>query len=559
MADDPPPPTIIPPRAPAIPTTTPPPAPTMAFTSCTSDDAALKRVPGRRTDDPAYKKRGFRPPSAWYPTGVKPTDGNQVIAYTYGLCTFADMADALSTALSSDHRIYIIGWSTDKGTQLKPGTGGTLEDYLTRSRAQIRAMFYDGNITLTPLIKVKTDVENKWVNDAINNLPNGASVIDAKLPPLGIHHQKLLVVQGQFGLVAFIGGMDIAPSRAAISPPGEPWHDTQIRIAGPAALDCRKAFEDRWLDHPATLVLDQKLGVSATSTRDARRAVAFPQPAALDLEGLQSSTMENRSRRADRRVTVAVGRTFANMKKAGASSEYSFAPSGDYSAWSLIETGIKQAVRWIYLEDQYLVSRMARKALLDKFADPSFEFLLMVMNGSGAAGKDFRYLVTARNEFRRDLQKIDRRRWGLYTLKDSNNSERQKWCGTYLHSKTWIFDDGYVVLGSANCDNRGYTFDTEIVAGIAEKDEISIALGESFATDLRTRLWFKHLGVPHAQLRDFEKGLKFWRQLPTTAMVVDSSGLEPDPDLDPPAPFPAPDAAANVDKLWSKVIDPDAR
>ncbi len=485
------------------------------------------------------------------------------MAYIHGSCAFADMAEALDSANAPEHRIYILGWSTDKGTQLYPGSGNTLEDFLNRTRAQVRGMFYDGQITLTPLIKTSASgVENKWISDTINQLPNGASVIDSKLPGLGIHHQKLLVVQGRFGIVAFIGGMDISPTRININPQmGEPWHDTQLRIAGPAALECRKVFEDRWLDHSATATLDQKLGATATATKDARRLVGFPVPATLDLDELPSVTIPRGSKRQTKKLIVSVGRTFANVRQFGGSGGYSFAPNGDYSAWTLIEQGIKRATRWIYVEDQYLVSRMARKALLDKFNDMQFEFLLMLINGSPSAAADFRYLITARNEFRRDLSKIDPKqtRWGMYTLKDSNDKERQKWCGTYVHSKTWIFDDGYAVIGSANCDNRGYTHDTEVVAGITDSNLLEVYLGESFAIDLRTRLWHKHLGLPHAQIRNWDKAIRFWKSPPPSAMIVDASGLELDNDLSPPATFPSGAEADNVEKVWTKLVDPDAR
>ena len=141
---------------------------------------------------------GERKVPDWFPPGQPPTAGNQVIAYVYGLCAFADMAQALLTASAPEHRIYILGWSTDKGTLLIPGTGTTLEDYLRNTRAQVRGMFYDGKVTLTPQLQAAAPgVENKWINDTINQLPHGASLIDSKLPALGIHHQKLLVIQAE--------------------------------------------------------------------------------------------------------------------------------------------------------------------------------------------------------------------------------------------------------------------------------------------------------------------------------------------------------------------------
>lgn len=537
----------------------PAPLPAQTWATCSSDDVAMVRIRARRTDDPAYKGHAIRNPMAWFPSDCKPTIGNHIVAYIDGRCAFEDMGEAIATAYSSDHRIYIVGWSTNKDVILKGSS--TLEDYLKNTRAQVRGMFFHGMMGISPLFSTRI-VENKWITDAINNLTNGAALQDSKLPPLGIHHQKLLVVQGQFGVVAFIGGMDFDPSRTEVNPGvGRPWHDTQFRIVGPAALECRKIFEDRWLDHYSTAALDQKLGASATASTADRRKLAFPSPTALDLSNLPSCTYVRGSRRESKSdSTIAVGRTFANMSKSG-STPYSFAPSGEYTAWSLIEKGIKQATRWIYLEDQYLVSSMVRQALLDRLKDSSFEFLLMVMNSSGAAAPDFKYLVTARNEFRRDLMTADptKKKWGLYVLKQSNDPERLKWCGSYVHSKTWIFDDNYVISGSVNCDNRGYTYDSEIALGMADTNMFDIWHGESFATDLRTRLWHKILGLPHSQVRDWDKALRYWKKPPPPALIEDASAYELDNDLLPPTPFPSAADAANVEKIWTTLVDPDAR
>ena len=70
-----------------------------------------------------------------------------------------DMVEAISTAISAEHRIYIAGWSTNKDTVLK-GTS-TLENYLSNTRAQIRGMFFHGVMGLSPLLSTKV-VENKY-------------------------------------------------------------------------------------------------------------------------------------------------------------------------------------------------------------------------------------------------------------------------------------------------------------------------------------------------------------------------------------------------------------
>src|SRR5437764_15225087 len=112
----PPPPPRIPGATPIAPPVkpTPPAVPSQVFATCLSDDTDMQKVPPRNMDDLAYKKRGVRLVQGWYPSSPKPIPGNQVITYLQGTCAFADMAEALATAFATDHRIYVIGWSTNK-------------------------------------------------------------------------------------------------------------------------------------------------------------------------------------------------------------------------------------------------------------------------------------------------------------------------------------------------------------------------------------------------------------------------------------------------------------
>ena len=412
--------------------------------------------------------------------------------------------------------------STDLRVPLKPGAGGTLEDYLRNTRAQVRGLFWEGSPG-PGLARAARMVNNIGTANAIQQLPNGAALLDEQLPPLSAHHQKILVVQGDAGLIAFLGGMDFMPNRVLPNAAtGEPWSDVHLRLVGPAAVDVRKVVENRWMWHPKTRALDEKLGLSDKASAVQRSDFAFPPPTPTAGTAFETVTAPRDSPRSTQRKVVAVGRTFGKGPK-DSPPPFGFAPAGDYSAWSLIETGIKKAVRWIYVEDQYLVSRMAREALLAKLKEPNFEFLLILMSNSGSVG-EFKFLRTARNEFRRDLIAADRTKWGLYTLTKCPDAARQNWCGDFVHSKIWIFDDSYVVVGSANCDNRGYTLDSEVVAGIVESSDIDPWLGKTFAIDLRTRLWAKYLGLPDALVSDFRKGLAWWKAPPATAMVMENSG-----------------------------------
>jgi len=42
---------------------------------------------------------------------------------------------------------------------------------------------------------------------------------------------------------------------------------------------------------------------------------------------------------------------------------------------------------------------------------------------------------------------------------------------SYIHAKTWIFDDQFAVIGSANTNRRSWTHDSEVAVGICDKGD----------------------------------------------------------------------------------------
>ncbi len=88
----------------------------------------------------------------------------------------------------------------------------------------------------------------------INELKFGGAILDSRHPPLlglGAHHQKILIICGGLGTIAFSGGMDLVYDR--INPydsPSYPFHDVQCKIMGPATKDLLDIFVERWRDHP---------------------------------------------------------------------------------------------------------------------------------------------------------------------------------------------------------------------------------------------------------------------------------------------------------------------
>ena len=196
--------------------------------------------------------------------------------------------------------------------------------------------------------------ENKPAIEHINALSHGIAIYDNRHLEFGSHHQKILVVKGSAGLIAFCGGIDIHSDRLlktekgpGAGEKGAPLHDVHCRIQGPAAYDLLKIFVERWQDYTQNVGNNQKhtslLGASE------REPIAT-----------------------DKAYYIQVGRTYGNIsahrgidsapneKQGGTPKGYSFAPYGEQTARRMIFHAISQAQDFIYMEDQYLVSLEVR-------------------------------------------------------------------------------------------------------------------------------------------------------------------------------------------------------
>ena len=428
-------------------------------------------------------------------TGVTPTMLNTPLPYVYGRCAFRDIADALATATDASDRIYILGWWVDPNTKLIDSMPPVfLRDRLAGTKAHVRGMFWDSP-QKNP-VNGNREPDNEPIVSFLNGLRNGAGILDSKLPFFrfvgaatgmrgGVHHQKLLVIRSAAGLIGFTGGMDINNERVAVSPGGfQPLHDVHLRITGPAARSLLDVFSQRWLDHPESVALDQaKFGMSALQAK-----LDFADVRARPLGKAPVSSSHQTKRRSNENQAVGVGRTYANLHKFNENETYSFATAGETTAWRLISTGVANARHFIYIEDQYFISRRLKSALLAKLREPQFKFLLVLMQESqtfdhstNLLANEIPFLIAARNEIRTDFASVDpeRRKWGMFSLKSSPDPRRQQWCGSYVHAKVQIYDDEAAIIGTANANDRGYSFDTEIVTCVTD-DALGQMIGGTF-------------------------------------------------------------------------------
>ena len=468
----------------------------------------------------------------WFATGTdnqgqpmrRVTENNSVQYLIRGTETFQTMFKVMRTATKPGHFIYLLGWwldyefnltnawedpdiiSSSSGSELinlrQKGYGSSLSlefGSASKSGVMLRAMIWDNTFSkLTTVVNVKDAVS------AINQLTTGAAILDNRTLPFGAHHQKILIVNGEDGLTAFCGGVDLAKDRivpatafAGFDLPrrGTPMHDVHCMVKGPAAYDLLKIFQQRWNDHPDHVALDKKKG----------SPIMVPEPQSVD-QGRQM---------------VQVGRTYPN----GLGSSFLVGRAGEQSAKQMILQAIDQSQSFIYLEDQYLVSLEIRDALMKALS--KLQNLTILIPSTEIS--DLPQCGARRRAFVKPLRDSYPGKVRVFQPKVLPSPSFTPF--GYVHSKLWVFDDEYAIIGSANCCRRGYTHDSEVVAGIYDTQSGATL---PFAQRLRMKLWSIHLGKPEAQLQDGLSSANLWlsasgfERFDETKYNIDVSGAEVD-------------------------------
>ncbi|HEX2079266.1 MAG TPA: hypothetical protein VHG08_16185 [Longimicrobium sp.] len=480
-----------------------------------------------------------------------------------GAGVFRQYAEAIRTLTQPDHFMYLAGWWMDNTFELIPGDSSSTMAQLTRfadaNTAQVRAMLW----------KQQVDDENSMEVYDINHLNggNGQAILDdhthectVPLYRTGTHHQKFLVIRGSEGEFAFCGGVDLNANRRD-SPRhgagGTGYHDVHAKVEGPAVADIRQVFEARWNSHPQS-------------------------PSSIPVSS-DAPTVEGGS------VFVQVACTYPRL----VTNPYPFAPSGSTTPLQAFLRAIKKARKFIYIEDQYLTPYPGGLAygpgedtvgVLEhlKEALPRIDYLIMVVPNHARQG--WLYNVKhplfplfeshpGQNRFRRmtfiaGLRAVAPEKVHVFYLKRApsvsagsgglpTEGDGPHTSGSadypdeiYCHSKVWIIDDVIAKIGSANCNRRSYTHDSEM--DIVMVDGALDNGARRFARDFRVQLWAEHLGVPQSGkslLEDHRLALHYWlaERRFASAHIADYVHTDLEGEL------------ATHTTFWDEYVDPDGR
>lgn len=184
--------------------------------------------------------------------------------------------------------------------------------------------------------------------------------------------------------------------------------------------------------------------------------------------------------------------------------------------WPQVLKAIGRAKKFIYMQDQYFWSLKAARALHAAVErNPDLQVVILVPAPPRASLSSLRRAAT--NELIHGLKQ-----------KSFNNVSvcRPKAQGSgfgapgvtpfcYVHSKLWVFDDELAIVGSANCNARGYEHDSEVIGAWSDPDWSSAKkwheLELNLAHKLRIELWKHHLNLPGEAVHDPLAAALYWR------------------------------------------------
>lgn len=394
----------------------------------------------------------------WFPGGTPPRQHNRVTPLIDGANYFRALHEAIGEA---QHYIYVIGWCATPyfplGRECPEDLVATrLHRVLAEAarRVPVRILLWGG----ARFVFQPDQHTAEQVRDALHEAASGLDlrcVLDLTARLSHCHHQKAIVVDGR---IAFLGGMDLTtfqgdrwdtpahPLRA-----GPNWHDAQVRIEGEAVADVEHNFRQRW---------QAVTGDDMLPHCDPLHEASWNTP-------------------------LQIVRTIP-------AHTYRFAPHGEFGIHHIYTRLIRGAQRLIYLENQYLWSPEILEALiaaLNRTRESPFRIAILLP----ARAYDGKW---DNDQHVEELRKADGGRgivsvYAPYTSGPGSGMAAFRYRPVYVHAKVAVIDDEWLLIGSANLNDRGLATDSEIMAAMHDSE---------LARRVRVDLWTEHLAMPRSHI-----------------------------------------------------------
>ncbi len=276
--------------------------------------------------------------------------------------------------------------------------------------------------------------------------------LDSTLPNSACHHQKALIIDGR---VAFVSGGDLAVDRWDTCghedhqperrlPEGKRYparHEVSLIVDGPAARALGDLFAERW-------------------ERATGHEPPPPSPPDDDISPWPE-TVEPELRR----VPFAIARTDPKWR----------GRPGVEECLKLHLAAIAAARDVIYIENQYIASRLIVSALSARLAEPDGPEIIAVGPCNSPSFFDRMTMDSARTISMNHLIAADRH--GRFRGYCARTAEGRP---VIVHSKVMVVDDWLLRVGSANLNNRSTGLDSECDVAIEAQDDESRAAIRAF-------------------------------------------------------------------------------
>ncbi len=405
----------------------------------------------------------------------------------HGKEAFQKMVEAIKTATSSSHYIYILGWMLDADFEMIPGDpSSTLYNLLVRANekgVEIRIQIWNNFFYKTEINNAITKINNLTnalmirdnftfgsqnlknalskmrflINSAPSVLDNLDTWKDFKdkvniIQNEGSHHEKVVVVKGNEGLIGFCGGIDINPDRVGgldSNGKSKVLHDVHCKLQGYAAWVLLHRFMWRW----------QVLKEALPWLPNLKNCISEPKPGAVITAGT-----------AHVKILQTYNHPTKNIK--------------DRSVRETVKIAISNARKTIHIEDQYMISLEIASWLNAKLKEPDFQSVSILTQDDSIAKSDIQFPKDMRRKFIEYLCKdLTSDQIKAKVFLSMLNPDYPPLSHHKIHSKIYIIDDELAIIGSANCSSRSMTHDSETAAVIFNDPGIS-----GFVNKLRNRM-----------------------------------------------------------------------
>jgi phosphatidylserine/phosphatidylglycerophosphate/cardiolipin synthase-like enzyme len=455
-----------------------------------------------------------------------------------GVTYFTELAEHMA-ALGPGDAVYIASYQADPHLDLtgrvageagyRPFTDVLAEKAATGTdvRIVLSAAEFAGGVPWLPFGPFRANtiaarVIRAWkpaAHDAVTPLENRV-LLDWSGPLIGSNHQKLVVFRHNGVLTAYVGGLDLSPSRFDHNPHHRlklgahrwGWHDAAARLHGPAAVRVWETFRFRWQN---TAALPPRYipknwppeyfhlptgGLTWLNPLEPPRELPpVPDQPEHPADGTAVQVV-----RSYRPWSLYRHRGLRRMRRANV------VRAGIQEIYHSMITAIGAAERYIYLEDQYFHESPGgdpRFQLYGQLRSAARRGVKIILIGSGrrdpADGGD----STVRPVITHDL------RWRVLArlpVAARRNVVMYRVDNLTVHTKLMLVDDVFASIGSANFFSRSMVgTDSEITSTFVTTGPL--------VRDLRAKLWAEHLRTPLSDqlspaMADLDTALGIWRR-----------------------------------------------